>query len=126
MRTKNFDIIKKELMYFGILFLSAVIVFKAIYFREDFLVVLRMVASLFWLFALPGYFMTFYWAEKLDFTERFIAGFALAAGIIGIFSYYIGLMELNIKYHTILLPLSIIITGFIIAFLKKENRMGKN
>ena len=126
MRTKNFDIIKKDLMYFGILFLSAVIVFKAIYFREDFLVVLRMVASLFWLFALPGYFMTFYWAEKLDFTERFIAGFALAAGIIGVFSYYIGLMGLNIKYHIFFLPPSIIIIGVLVAFLKKENQTGKN
>ena len=50
--------------------------------------------------------------------ERFIIGISLAAGIIGVLSYYIGLIGLNIKYHAVLLPLAIIIAGFIATISK--------
>jgi len=60
-----------------------------------------------------------YWEDKIEFMERFIIGISLAAGIIGVLSYYIGLIGLNIKYHAVLLPLAIIIAGFI-ATISKE------
>ena len=119
MRKEVFDTLKKELQYVAILFLLAVAAFKIAFFNENLIVLFRNVLSLFWLFALPGYFIMFYWKEKLDFTERFIIGIALSAGIIGITSYYLGISGLDIKYHTVLLPLIIIIVGFAIA-IKKE------
>ena len=54
-----------------------------------------------------------YLREKIDFIERFIIGIALAAGMIGIISYYVGLMGLNVKYHAIVLPLFLILIGLI-------------
>lgn len=116
MKKEIFDLIKKELKYIGALALLALILFKIAFFKEDLLVLLRTVLSLFWLFALPGYFMMLYWKEKLEFIERFIIGTALAAGIVGIFSYYLGLVGLNVKYHTVLLPLIIILLGFAAAW----------
>ena len=109
-----FDLVKKELQYIGILFLLALIIFKFIYFKENLIVLFRIVLSLFWLFLLPGYSLMLYWREKIDFTERVVVGIALSAAIIGIFSYYIGLLGLNIKYHGILLPLVMIFVGFIV------------
>lgn len=111
MSKETFDLMKKEGIYIGILFLAVLIIFKVIYFNENLVILLRFVLSLFWMFALPGYFLMLYWKEKLDFAERFVIGIALSAAIIGISSYYIGLMGLNIKYHGILLPILMILVG---------------
>jgi len=120
LKKEVFSLVKKELQYVGILFILSLIAFKTAFFKETLIVIFRNVLSLFWLFVLPGYFLMLYWQEKLGFTERFIIGIALAAAIIGIFSYYLGLMGLNIKYHTILLPLILILFGVIINIRKAK------
>ena len=102
----------------GILFLIALIIFKIAFFKEGFVFLLRTILSLFWLFALPGYFMMFYWKEKMGFSERFAIGIALSAGVIGISSYYLGFAGFNIKYHNIFLPAVLIIVGIIINLRK--------
>jgi len=111
LKKEVFDQIKKELKYIGILFLLALLIFKIAFFKEDLVALLRNVLSLFWLFALPGYFIMLYWKENLGFLERFIIGIAMSAAIIGISSYYLGLIGLNIKYHAIILPLVLIFIG---------------
>ena len=121
MSKKTFEAIKNDSKWIGILFLLAVAIFKIIYFKENLIVLLRYVISLFWLFVLPGYFIMLYWREKLDFIERIIIGTASSAAIIGIFSYYIGLMGLNIKYHGILIPITIIVVMIIIIKIGKKN-----
>ena len=115
---ETFDKIKKELMYIGILLIVLFIIFKIVYYKGSFIVSLRFAASLFWMFILPGYFIMFYWKEKLDFAERLVIGIGLSAAAIGIASYYIGLAGLNIKYHGIILPLMMILIGLIINFRK--------
>ena len=119
MKKEVSDLIKKESRYLGLLLLSALVIFKITFFKENLIVLLRTVLSLFWLFVLPGYIIMLYWKEKLEFIERFIIGIALSTGMIGIFSYYLGLTGVNIKYHAILLPSVIIIIGFFIV-IKKE------
>lgn len=118
MKKEIFDSVKNESKYIGILFLIVSLIFKIVYFKENLFVVLRMVLSLFWLFVLPGYFIMLYWKEKLDFTERMLVGIAVSAAIIGVFSYYIGLLGLNMKFHPVLLPLLIMIIGFVAAIKK--------
>jgi len=120
LKKEVFEILKKELQYIGILFLLVMVIFKISFFKEDLIVLFRTVLSLFWLFALPGWFIMMYWQEKLEFMERFIIGIILSAGIIGILSYYLGLIGLNIKHHTILLPLAIMAVGFIAVMKKNE------
>jgi len=112
------DLLKKELQYIGLLFLLALAIFKVVFFKEDFIVLLRSVLSLFWLFVLPSYFILLYWRENLEFIERFVIGIAVSAGIIGMSSYYLGLIGLNIKYHIFLLPLALILIGM--SIIKKD------
>ena len=116
MKKEIFDL--KEIKYLGILFLLALIIFKIAFFKENIVVLIRTVVSLFLLFALPGYFIMFYWKEKIDFLERFVVGISLSAAIIGIFSYYTGLLGLDIKYHMFLLPVVLILIGIIINIRK--------
>jgi|TARA_B100001971_G_C18265562_1_gene591865 uncharacterized membrane protein len=111
LKKEVFEQVKEELKYIGILFLLVLIIFKIAFFKEEIIVLLRNVLSLFWLFALPGYSIMLYWKEKLGFLERFVIGIVLSAAIIGISSYYLGLIGLNIKYHTIVLPLVLILIG---------------
>ena len=118
MKKEVFEDMKKELMYIGLLFIIALVVFKIAFFKEEVTVLLRTVLSLFWLFVLPGYFILLYWREKLDFMERFIVGIMISAAITSIASYYIGLIGLNLKYHAILLPLVLIIIGIAAAIRK--------
>ncbi len=122
---ETFDTIKKEARYIGLLFLSVFIIFKIMFFNESLLVLFRMNLSLFWLFVLPGYFAMLCWKENLDFPERLAAGIALSAAVIGISSYYIGLMGLNIKYHAVLLPAIIMILGITGNVFRKEQSVHK-
>ena len=114
MKKEIFDSMKKELLYVGLLFLAVLIIFKIAFYNENLIVILRNVLSLFWLFVLPGYFIMLHWSKNLDFTERLIIGTALALGVIGSASYYLGLFGLHIKYHTVVLPTAIILLSFII------------
>jgi|SRR3989338_5104712 len=114
LKKEVFNDMIRESKYMGILFLLAIVIFKIAFYKENFIVLLRSVLSLFWLFVLPGYFIMIYWKENLEFIERLIVGIGIAAAIIGVFSYYISLMGLNIKFHAIVLPLLIIFTGIII------------
>jgi|TARA_B100001971_G_C18243404_1_gene572481 hypothetical protein len=114
LKKEVFEVVKKESQYIGLVFLIVLIIFKIAFYKENLIVLFRNVLSLFWLFALPGYFIMLYWKEQLRFVERFVIGTAMAAAIIGILSYYIGLIGLNIKYHSIVLPLVLILVGIVI------------
>ena len=121
MKKEVFDTIKKESIHIGLLFIAALIIFKIAFFKENLLVLFKAVLSLFWMFVLPGYSIMLYWKNNLEFIERFIVGIAISAGITGALSYYFGLFGLNVKYHGILLPLTLIIIGFVIANRKHKN-----
>ena len=108
--------LKRELLLIAVIFVIFILLFKLIFIKEDFIVIIKIIASIFWLFVLPGYSVLFYWHYKIGFIERIVIGIALSAAIIGIFSYYLGLLGLDIIYHSIILPLIIIIAGFIIVF----------
>jgi len=121
LRKEVFDLIKKEIKYIGFVFLIALVIFKIAFYKENLIVLLRNILSLFWLFVVPGYCFMLYWHDKLDFVERFIVGIALSAAIIGVFSYYLGLIGLNIKYHLFLFPVLISLIGLVMVF-KKRNK----
>lgn len=116
MKKEAFSLVKKEFQYIGTLFLIVLVIFKIAFFKEDLLILLRTILSLFWLFVLPGYFIMFYWNENLGFLERLVIGIFLSASVAGILSYYIGLAGLNIKYHAVILPLVLILSGIALNF----------
>ena len=118
LKKEVFETVKRELMLIGLSFLLLLVIFKLVFFKENPLVLFRNVLSLFWLFVLPGYFVMLYWKE-LEFFERLVIGAVLAAGTIGVASYYLGLIGLDIRYHSILLPLAVILLGTIAASIKE-------
>ena len=111
---ETFNTIRREMSFIGLIFVATLVIFKIAFYKENFIVSLRIILSIFWLFVLPGYFIMFFWHGKLEFVERLLIGIAVAAGIVGIASYYFGLFGLNIKYHTLLLPILLILSGVMI------------
>jgi len=97
--------VKKETLIMSILFFIGVFIMKIVFYNENIFVILRTMLSFFWLFVLPGFALMYYWHEKINFVERFLLGVALSLAIIGIISYYLGLVGFNIKYDILLLPL---------------------
>ena len=118
LKKEIYDELKGEFLYLLIAFIALTIILKSAFYKENLLVVLRTAASIFWLFALPGYCAMLHWKERLDFFERLIVGIVFSAALFGLVSYYLGIIGLNIKYHTILLP-SLLITIGLILYLRK-------
>lgn len=112
--------LKDEAKYLGILFLLSIIILKVLFYKESILITLRLVASFFWMLILPGFILMCNWREKISFTGRLIISIALSAAIIGISSYYLGMIGIHIKFHGILLPAVFIILGFLILLKKKS------
>jgi len=113
------ETLKKEVPYLGGLFIIIAIIFQIIFSKESFGVTIRTVASLFWIFILPGFFILYYWIEKLKFVERLIIGIPISAAITGILSYYVGLMGINIKFHSLIFPPMLIFIGIYFLYKKK-------
>jgi hypothetical protein len=126
LKKEAFEQLKKELLIIGMVFAASLTAFKIIFFRESFFVVLRAVFAVFWLLILPGFFIMLYWHEELKFFERLIIGIAAGTSIIGLASYYFGLMGLNIRYHTILLPSIMIAAGLVMTLNKKYSQHAEN
>ncbi len=107
----RFEEIKKELLYVGIALIGLIVILKVAFYKESLFVVLKMALSLFWLFIVPGYFLMLFWKERLDFVSRFVLGTALCFAVMGILSYYAGLLGLHIKYHVWIFPPLLILLG---------------
>ena len=120
MKKEHFNQIKNELIRIGIIFLVIVVGFKILFSNESLGVVIRTVSSMFWIFVLPGYSIMLYWKEKLRFYERFIIGIVVSTASIGIISYHLGLIGVHIKYHSVFVPLALILIGIIVNIKKKE------
>lgn len=111
MKKKHFNVLKKELVYLGMLLVFLLIVLQAAFYKQNILTTFKLALSLTWLFILPGYCILLYWHHKINFIERIVAGTVIAAGIMGMFSYYLGIVGLTISAHTILLPILFVAAG---------------
>jgi len=98
------SILKKDFLYLLISYFVVIIIFKIGFYKESLFSLARVLFSFYWLFIIPGIFMTYTFSNKLRFIERFFIGFGIGAAMVGLLSYYLGLLGLHIKYHGILLP----------------------
>src|SRR3989344_5435201 len=89
-------------------FVILAILLKIVFYKETTIIVLKTVATISWLFVLPGYFISKIWQQDLNFTERLIICIPISAAIIGISSYYLGLLGLNLRIQSFILPPAII------------------
>jgi uncharacterized membrane protein len=103
-----------------LLFLAAIaVILKIVFYKQDIITTTRTAFSMFWMFTLPGYALMHLWKERMDFGERIVIGTAAAAAVTAIFSYYLGLTGLQLKYHWILLPIVMLSLASIIIKRKK-------
>lgn len=99
------------MIYILILLILEIVLLKVIFYKESFLVVLKLALSLFWLFVLPGFMLMYLFVDKLNFIERIIAGTALGMAFYGVLGYNLGVLGLLIKYQIWILPLAGIVIG---------------
>ena len=106
---KNSQLFKSEAKKLVLLFLLIVAIFQIVFYKENLFVILKLVFSLFYIIILPGHLIMMFWADKISFKERIIIGTVTGLVIIGLASYYLGIIGLNVKHHIIMLPLIIMI-----------------
>lgn len=111
--------VKKEMLYIFILLLIETISLKIIFYKESFLITLKLALSFFWLFIFPGFMLMYLFVENLDFIERTIAGIALGMAFFGVLGYNLGVLGLLIKHQIWILPIIGIGIG-IFALIKKK------
>lgn len=113
--------IKKETIYLVISFVIITIIIKIAFHKEGFSSIIKASFSLIWLFILPGFYILYWWHEKLEFIERLIISFVLSVALAGISSYYLGLFGLHIKYHGIVIPLILLISSIVLITFKLKS-----
>ncbi len=110
----------KDMQSLTIIFIVIFILLKIFFFKESIINLIKIEASFYYLFILPGFSLLYYWKNKLNFLERFIIGFAVSLAITGILSYYLGLLGINLNISSWMLPPMIIFGGLFMYFHKPE------
>ena len=127
MRKGIFEAAKKEAVYMGITLLLTFVIFKIVFYKEDFVVVARFMLSFYFALVLPGFSLMLYWIEKLGFFERFVLSIPLSAALVGILSYYTGILGIHIMYTSFILPAFLILLGLgIFLFLAPKSEINSN
>jgi hypothetical protein len=109
---------KQEITALGISFAVAFIILAAVFYKESAFVVLRLAAGIFWLFTIPGMAILWWWREKISPAAIVVMGTVLGMAVVGIASYYLGVLGVNIKYSGIILPIIIVGTALAISLKK--------
>ena len=110
----------KEITIFAITAILIAMLLKIIFYSESTITILKITAAFFWLFVLPGYFMTLIWRYENNFFERIIISVPMSVAILGITSYYLGKAGVNLGLQSWILPPTIIILTGIIRLLKDK------
>ncbi len=119
--------IKTESIKLGICFIALFAALWIAFYKESPFVTFKVAASLFFLFALPGYLILSNWKENIDFLEKLIGGSLISSALFIAMTYYSGLAGLNVKYSTWIAPIILYLIGFAIIFIqhKKKVHHGK-
>ena len=107
--------IKQEAAWLAAAFAVLFIIIYIAYRDESIIVVARTAAAIYWLFIIPGYAVMFHWGAHLGFIERIVAGTVAAMVVVGVASYYLGLMGLKLQNQTLILPAAVIVISFALA-----------
>jgi len=97
-----------EIFKLVLLFLIITSLLRIIFYAENTLVILKIVAAMFWLLILPGYCITRMWGAECSFFERVSIAIPVSIAVIGISAYYLGLVGINLKILAVALPALII------------------
>ena len=112
------DELKNELKMTVYLFVGVFIVFQVVFYKTPVIQNFSAVLSLFFIFVLPGLFLTFCMRESFGFVERVVAGSLFAAAILGMATYYLGLWGLHIRISSWILPPALMLAGVCASIIK--------
>lgn len=106
--------LKKEAVNLALVLVALLVIFKIVFYNEGVGVLVRTVVSLYWLIVLPGFYLIFFWHNKLSFFERLIISLPIGAALLGISSYYLGIIGLPISLHHIVIPIVVLaVAGYV-------------
>ena len=98
-----------EIKIMAILFTLSAILLKIVFYNETVATIASTTAAFFWLFIIPGYFVTRIWKQDSTLTERFIISIPVSVAILGIVSYYLGLIGIPLSIQAWTLSPAIIL-----------------
>jgi hypothetical protein len=112
----------KELKWLAIGYIALSILVFIAFQQSSIAEILRITASIYWMFVLPGYALAL--CSKQGFVERFIIGLTVQTAAFGLASYYAGLLGWHVAMHGLVLPILSIIIGIILWWKseKTDNR----
>ena len=99
------------------IFLYSLILLTIVFYNEPFFSILRYAFSLSIMTYVPGYFLTKKLLEQDD--QRLLFGSMISLTIIGVTTYYLGLIGVNVHISSFMLPTLLVTTGIIIEWKKK-------
>jgi len=111
--------LKQDIIWIATATIILGIILKILFPLSSITEIAKLVGSVLWLFALPGYCIMLPWRKEIELKERIVVGMLAAAGLFAIASYYLGIIGLHIKYHTILFPIIIVLASIILINSKK-------
>ena len=115
--------LKQEAAWLAATFAVFMVILYIAYQDESIAAVAKTAAATYWLFVIPGYAVMFHWRAQLGFIERIVAGTVAAMVVVGVASYYLGLMGLKLQNQTLILPaLVIIISAFAAKFSAQKSQ----
>lgn len=98
-------------------FVYSFLVLKIVFYNEPFFSVLNYAIALGVITYIPGYLLT---KKLLEHDEqRLLFGSMISLTIIGVASYYLGLLGMHLNLTSFLLPALLITTGLILTWKKK-------
>lgn len=115
------SVLKREAIIVIALFMAFVIIFKIVFMREELFSIVKVVFGLFWLYLLPGFITMYIWFDKFDIIERLIAGVVLGIALVNLISYYLTLINFDIKLQSIVIPIIIEIIVLLFLFFRKHH-----
>jgi len=124
MNMEKSDIIR-DVYYILITFLMIFLILKIVFMSEEIMTVLKVAASIFWILVLPGFPLTYLY-KKINFIERISLGTLLSASLMGIGSYYLGLLGIHVKYSMIYLPIIYISLTLLVMLIKSMKSKSQN
>ena len=101
--------VKDDAVKMAILFAALFGILEIAFYKGSILVNLRIAIGLFVLFVIPGYFLMNYWRKNFGFTEYAIGSSLMASALYIVFTYYLGLLKVNVLYTTISFPILVIL-----------------
>lgn len=113
----NLDEIKKEIKWLACGFVILTILLIIAFQNTGWGQLARTAFAFFWMFVIPGYALML--CSRQGFVERFIIGLAVQTAVIGLASYYVGLMGWHVATQGLVLPLFSIAVGLILWWKNK-------